>query len=226
MRPGAFVFCERESGAMRFRVDAAPGGMLPIQKAASLLAIHCLVRGHRPCDYTVLVVPQANLLGPVKRKAQGLLQAGLAIGCDVPLSPREREVLESVLRNQSNKEIAALLNVSERTVKFHVSSLLVKFNVHNRAGLMREAPVNLLPAEEPDTLFGVPISPDRRSKGMAPRETKIEVMPMPRAERVEPTLGPERTPRPELRPRRFVYLAAAKFFSISSQLVTLHQASM
>jgi predicted ArsR family transcriptional regulator len=39
----------------------------------------------------------------------------------------------------ANKEIACELNLSERTVKFHVSSLLAKFKVHSRMELMREA---------------------------------------------------------------------------------------
>ncbi|HKZ52284.1 MAG TPA: response regulator transcription factor [Candidatus Acidoferrales bacterium] len=52
------------------------------------------------------------------------------------LSPREREVLEALLENLSNKEVAARLNISERTVKFHVSNLLTKFGVRRRADLI------------------------------------------------------------------------------------------
>jgi DNA-binding CsgD family transcriptional regulator len=52
------------------------------------------------------------------------------------LSRREREVLDSLLENVSNKEIAAKLNISERTVKFHVSKLLNKFGVRRRADLI------------------------------------------------------------------------------------------
>lgn len=52
------------------------------------------------------------------------------------LSRREMDVLDSLLRNQSNKEIAARLNISERTVKFHVSNLLTKFSVQRRADLL------------------------------------------------------------------------------------------
>jgi len=52
------------------------------------------------------------------------------------LSRREREVLDSLLRNLSNKEIASQLNISERTVKFHVSNLLAKHNVRRRADLI------------------------------------------------------------------------------------------
>jgi DNA-binding NarL/FixJ family response regulator len=52
------------------------------------------------------------------------------------LSRREREVLDSLLENVSNKEIANKLNISERTVKFHVSKLLNKFGVRRRADLI------------------------------------------------------------------------------------------
>lgn len=48
------------------------------------------------------------------------------------MSRREREVLEAVLDNLSNKEIAVRLHISERTVKFHVSNLLSKFEVQSR----------------------------------------------------------------------------------------------
>ncbi|TAM83910.1 MAG: response regulator transcription factor [Acidobacteria bacterium] len=52
------------------------------------------------------------------------------------LSPREREVLEFLLKNRSNKDIARKLRISERTVKFHVSNLLAKFDVKRRADLI------------------------------------------------------------------------------------------
>ena len=52
------------------------------------------------------------------------------------LSRREQEVLDSLLENLSNKEIASKLNIAERTVKFHVSNLLTKFGVRRRADLI------------------------------------------------------------------------------------------
>jgi DNA-binding NarL/FixJ family response regulator len=52
------------------------------------------------------------------------------------LSQRETQVLDLLLDNQSNKEIAVKLNISERTVKFHVSNVLTKFGVHRRADLI------------------------------------------------------------------------------------------
>lgn len=52
------------------------------------------------------------------------------------LSPRERQVLDAVLENRSNKEIGDALHISERTVKFHVSRLLEKFGVRRRTDLI------------------------------------------------------------------------------------------
>jgi DNA-binding NarL/FixJ family response regulator len=52
------------------------------------------------------------------------------------LSRREQETLEALLENLSNKEIGSRLNISERTVKFHVSNLLSKFGVRRRADLI------------------------------------------------------------------------------------------
>ncbi len=49
-----------------------------------------------------------------------------------PLSPRETEVLQLMARGLQNKEIAAQLVISERTVKFHVSSILGKLGAGNR----------------------------------------------------------------------------------------------
>ena len=52
------------------------------------------------------------------------------------LSPRERQVYEALLENLSNKEIASRMNLSERTVKFHVSNVLAKYRVRRRADLI------------------------------------------------------------------------------------------
>ncbi|HEY7114431.1 MAG TPA: response regulator transcription factor [Thermoanaerobaculia bacterium] len=52
------------------------------------------------------------------------------------LSRRERQVLDLLLQNLSNKEIAKELQISARTAKFHVSNLLSKHSVRRRADLI------------------------------------------------------------------------------------------
>lgn len=49
-----------------------------------------------------------------------------------PLTRREREVLQMLAAGLANKEIAARLNISEHTVKFHVASLLGKLGASGR----------------------------------------------------------------------------------------------
>jgi DNA-binding NarL/FixJ family response regulator len=48
------------------------------------------------------------------------------------LTLRERQVLEMMSEGLSNKEIAAQLNISAHTVKFHISSILGKLGASSR----------------------------------------------------------------------------------------------
>jgi DNA-binding NarL/FixJ family response regulator len=48
------------------------------------------------------------------------------------LSPRELDVLRLVMGGKRNKEIAGALDISEGTVKIHVSSILTKLGVSDR----------------------------------------------------------------------------------------------
>lgn len=48
------------------------------------------------------------------------------------LTPRELEVLREIVRGSSNKEIAATLNIADKTVRIHVSNILSKMGVHDR----------------------------------------------------------------------------------------------
>ncbi|HZV79263.1 MAG TPA: response regulator transcription factor [Candidatus Binatus sp.] len=49
------------------------------------------------------------------------------------LTEREREVLRCVSDGLSNKQIARRLGIAERTVKFHVNSIMTKLGAENRA---------------------------------------------------------------------------------------------
>ena len=137
--PSVYLFYEKTTGTAHFHVDAGPDGELPIDHAAGLLAMHCMVRGQSPSDYLIMVPAAPENLQDLNKRAQKLLDAGHSVKASVKLTRREEEVLDGILRSLANKEIASELNLSERTVKFHVSSLLAKFKVRSRMELMREA---------------------------------------------------------------------------------------
>jgi len=75
-----------------------------------------------------------SLLQPVVASTvlRHVANRGKADGSTVSLTPRERSVLELLARGKSNKEIAAQLAASERTIKFHVSAIFTKLGATNR----------------------------------------------------------------------------------------------
>ena len=66
----------------------------------------------------------------------GLARSNRLLPSSADVTKREREILGCLLDNLSNKEIANQFNISERTVKFHVSNLLEKFGVQRRSDLI------------------------------------------------------------------------------------------
>lgn len=142
-RPGfprdVFFFYEKSTGVAHFHVDAGPDGRFPVDQAAGLLAMHCMVRGQSTSDYVVMVQADEELLEGLSEKADKLLEAGKSVRSTVKLTRREEEVLAGLMKSLANKEIAANLYLSERTIKFHVSALLAKFQVRGRMELVREA---------------------------------------------------------------------------------------
>ena len=137
--PNVFVFCEKSTGAARFHAESSSDPNYIIERMAGLLAVQCLVRGSDPSDFAILV-PAATTLGErLVSRAKELLEQGREAAGPSTLSPRQKEILQSVMCNRANKEIASLLNITVRTVKFHISSLLNKFGVENRAELARRA---------------------------------------------------------------------------------------
>ena len=63
--------------------------------------------------------------------------AGLKLGPAITL--REREILSLVAKGRANKEIAAALGIAEDTVKRHISNVLQKLDVSDRAQATAEA---------------------------------------------------------------------------------------
>lgn len=161
-----FVFCEKTTGVAQFRAGAFSDGECSLDRVAGLLAMQCLVRGHDPNDFVVLVPAEREFVGKLVTRAKDLLEEGRAVAGPASLSPRQKEILHSVLCNRANKEIASKLNITVRTVKFHISSLLSKFGVENRTELARRA-AGLL---RPPALEGSVSAIDQHSDGGFRRE--------------------------------------------------------
>lgn len=63
------------------------------------------------------------------------------------LHPREAEVAAILAEGDSNRAIAAALEISEGTVRKHVNRIFLKLGVHNRAAATRAA-LGVLPRQE------------------------------------------------------------------------------
>jgi DNA-binding NarL/FixJ family response regulator len=62
------------------------------------------------------------------------------------ITPRQREILRLVAMGHTNREIAASLDISVRTVEVHRFNLMRRLDVRNVAQLLRQAlQHNLLP---------------------------------------------------------------------------------
>lgn len=55
------------------------------------------------------------------------------------ITPRQREILKMVAMGHTNREIAASLDISVRTVEVHRFNLMRRLNVRNVAQLLRQA---------------------------------------------------------------------------------------
>jgi DNA-binding CsgD family transcriptional regulator len=74
------------------------------------------------------------------------------------LSPREREIVDLVLRGASRKQIAATLYISEYTVHDHLSNVFDKVGVRGREALIKRLFIdNLYPTLIPPELRQMPI---------------------------------------------------------------------
>ena len=61
-------------------------------------------------------------------------QSGPSRNLIIVLSKREREVLQLVARDKTDREVAHHLGISERTVRAHVSRIILKLGVASRVG--------------------------------------------------------------------------------------------
>jgi DNA-binding NarL/FixJ family response regulator len=101
-----------------------------------LTAIARVERGEYPINDRVLVSPQlaSRLLDQFRN-----MDTPASTALFSPLTPRELEILQTVARGQSNKEIARTLRISDQTVKNHVSAILRKLVVNDRTQAVIQA---------------------------------------------------------------------------------------
>ncbi len=95
-----------------------------------LKVLHDVRRGDYPINEIVLREPQIAAL--VLTEFRSLTSEEEVENIYSPLSPREIEVLELVAGGRTNKEIAVKLDISNQTVKNHISSILRKLAVNDR----------------------------------------------------------------------------------------------
>jgi len=75
----------------------------------------------------------------IQRQLADLLRGGAPAGALDALTDREREVLKRIAEGLSTKEIAALFEISTRTVETHRANLMRKLDVRSLAQLVRLA---------------------------------------------------------------------------------------
>jgi DNA-binding NarL/FixJ family response regulator len=70
---------------------------------------------------------------------QGQQASHLKVPQNIELTPTELKVVQLVARGMANREIAEIMDVSQRTIESHVSNMLGKTGLHNRTELSRWA---------------------------------------------------------------------------------------
>jgi DNA-binding NarL/FixJ family response regulator len=137
-------------GFMRLRAGAQSTPVLVLSGSIEKEEIHQVLTlgaaGYVPKTTAVTVLKQAiqlildggiyipsefaDLKNKKNNKAQHFQSQGKR---DMPLTPRENEILPLLARGLSNKLIARHLSISEYTVRTHVGHILTKMQVDNRA---------------------------------------------------------------------------------------------
>ena len=113
---GVHGFCDRDIPAELLvkAVESVVNGELWMQRSLITRIIDELTRGGSSAE------------------SGNTLSGGSVIDC---LTPRELEVARMVNKGGNNKTIARTLDISERTVKAHLSSIFRKLNIENRLHL-------------------------------------------------------------------------------------------
>jgi DNA-binding NarL/FixJ family response regulator len=129
--PAVLLLTDRpEDGEMLLSLPLRAWGLLPTDcsEEALITSLYALDLG--------LIVGDATQLQPLL--AAPSHRAENPDASNTALTERELEVLTLLADGLANKQISAALNISEHTVKFHVSSIYTKLDVSNRAEAVRQ----------------------------------------------------------------------------------------
>jgi DNA-binding CsgD family transcriptional regulator len=122
------------------------------------------------------------------------------------LTPREAEICALVASGRLNKQIAALIGTTEKTVKVHRARVMAKLNVTSVAGLVRLVD-RVLGSPPPGPIFDADHHARRRPRALAFMASALAAA---STLRVDPTTDPSR--QSARRVYREAADAAEKFF--------------
>ncbi|MDX2109148.1 MAG: response regulator transcription factor [Verrucomicrobiota bacterium] len=114
--------------------SAGAVGFLEKQTSAEVLAraINEVAKGNK--FYSPSIMKRMKDSDDQPRDREGMLKKNGS-----QLSSREQEVLQLVAEGAANKQVAAILSISIKTVEKHRQNLMDKLNIHDTAGLTRYA---------------------------------------------------------------------------------------
>ena len=138
----------RESGFRLPVVFLTGHGDIPSTVSAMRDGAVDFLEKHAPCEKLVDAINRA--LERLRLESARQAEADSRTQRFARLTRRELEVLREVVKGLMNKQIAAALGVSERTIKMHRTSISQKVGVHSVAQLVtltREAGIFGEPAE-------------------------------------------------------------------------------
>ena len=105
---------------------SAASAATPATLATGAVAAHGLSASPAP------VSPATGATAAAASPEPAVLDAPDCVVPSAPLSPREEDVLQQIMRGASNKEIARTLDIAETTVKIHVQHILRKLSLSSR----------------------------------------------------------------------------------------------
>jgi DNA-binding NarL/FixJ family response regulator len=82
------------------------------------------------CRGEIAVTP--SLAGRLVSSMRNKTAAKTSNSRDNDLTPREAEILELVTKGKTNKEVARVLDLTEKTVKHYMTNIMLKLGVRNR----------------------------------------------------------------------------------------------